>query len=229
MVKPMNLIIRFAAIVLLSIVLYGCPPPVKKIHIDYNQRASRLHAIGVLDPELTYYELSFGGMQEKHDEWSLEANQNVVAAITAALSSRGYAVKTIAREGALKPTLEEIAGLYDIITWSYRNHVLMAQPANVFPHKAASLDYSVGPIDEILDANHVDALILVDGGGAGNSAFVRGRTVILVALIDRTGALLWYEPFIREAGAFTSTDIRNPEAVRSMIETIFETMPTVQK
>jgi hypothetical protein len=224
----MNVSIRLASTILLSVILFGCVQP-KMVRDDYDQRASKIRAIGILVPDLAYYDLTFGGTREKNDAWSEQANQNVVAAIKAVLTARGFEVKTIAREGERKQTLEEIAALFDAIAWSYHTHVLAAKPVDVFPHKAASFDYSVGSTDEILDAYHVDALVLVEGRGEGNSAFLKGGTVVVFALVDRTGALLWFERYIRREGGFTKTDIRDPDSVRAIIETIFEKMPEVQK
>jgi hypothetical protein len=225
---PLNGASRFAAIIFLSAILIGCAQP-KMVHVDYDQRASHIRAIGVLAPNLAYYDLTWGGIREKNDTWSEQANQNVAAAIKDVLSAKGFEMKTIVREGERKQTLEEIADLFNTIAWSHRNHVVVARQIDIFSHKAASFDYSVGPIDEILDAYQVDALILAEGGGSGNSAFMRGGTVLLIALVDRTGALLWYERYARPEGGFPKKDVRDPDSVRAIIGEIFEKMPAVHK
>jgi len=220
--------LRIAVIIFLSAILFGCAKP-KMIRDDYDQRASGIRSIGVLAPKLAYFDLTFGGAAEKSDEWSEQTSQNVVAAIKDVLSARGFEVKMIAREGGQKENLEEIADLFDIIAFSYRNHVLAAREIDKFPHKVASFDYSVGPIDDVLDAYHVDALLLVEGSGSGNSSFVRGSSVLLVTLIDRTGALLWYDPYVRQESGFTKEGIRDPAKVRAYIEEIIGTLPAVRK
>lgn len=224
----MSTVIRSFAVVFLSAALFGCAQPGKRIHAEYDRRVSGIRVVGIVVPEISYYDVSFGGTREKNDESSQQANENVVAAIKAELVQRGFEAREIAREGELKQSLDEIVGLFDTIAWSYRSHVLAASPGDVFPHKAAFFDYSVGPIDDVLDAHHVDALILVDGGGRGNSFFVTGGTVLLVALADRTGALLWFEPYAKPSG-FIQRDIRDPEKVRKIVEEIFKTMPEAGK
>lgn len=219
----MNVTSRFAAITLLSFILYGCAP-LKSVHVDYTRRASTIRAIGILAPDITYYDVSIGGVREKNDKLSEQANRNLIDGITAALSSRGFEVKIIAREGDLKQSLDEIAGLFSLIAWSYQQHVLANNEKELFPHKAEAFDYSVGPLDEILDAVKVDALVLVDGIGQGNGLFVTGGTVILIALADRTGAFLWFEKYAGIRGRF-AYDIRDAGDVRKAVNKMFDTMP----
>ncbi len=224
-----NMTRRLAVAVLLIALLSGCiPPQAKMVRDDYDRRAAPIRTIGVLVPDLSYYDVSFGGVREKNDGSSKQANENVVAAVKSLLAERGFAVAVIPRDGGQKESLEEVAGLFDEIAWSYRSTVQVAG-ANVFPHKAAHFDYSVGPVDDILDAYHVDALLLVEGAGSGNSIFVHGGTAILVTLVDRSGSLLWYMPYLHQQGGFTRKDIREPDDVREMMTTIFATLPTVTK
>jgi len=223
----MNFSSRVSILIILSLILFGCAQP-KKIHVDYGQRASGIRAIGIIAPDIEYYDQSFGGVREKNDKSSQQANQNIVAAISAVLMEKGFQVKTIPREGPLKETIEEVSDLFDTIAMSYNNHVLAARKVDVFPHKAASFDYSVGPTDDILDANHVDALILVEGAALSHGLFTQGGTAILMALVDRTGALLWYEPYTQPDSLLTK-DIRDADRVRTIVENMFAKMPAVNK
>jgi hypothetical protein len=213
----------FGALIFLSFILFGCTPP-KSVHVDYTQRASKIRAIGILAPDITYYDVSFGGVREKNDKSSEQANRNLLDAVKAELSSRGFEVKIVAREGEVKQSLDEISGLFSLIAWSYQKHVLAKKEEELFPHKAEAFDYSVGPLDEILDARKVDALVLVDGIGQGNGLFVTGGTVILIALADRTGALLWFEKYAGIRGNF-AYDIRDANDVQKAVNKMFEKMP----
>jgi hypothetical protein len=218
----MNFTSRIAALILITFTLFGCAAP-KSVHVDYTRRASTIKNIGILAPDITYYDVSLGGVKEKNDKSSEQANRNLIDGITAALSSRGFEVKTIAREGDLKQSLDEVAGLFSVIVWSYQKHVL-ANKQELFPHKAEAFDYSVGPLDEILDSQKVDALILVDGIGQDSALLVTGGTVIMIALADRTGALLWYEKYFGIKGHFAA-DIRDAGEVRDAVNKIFEKLP----
>ncbi len=220
-----NLAGRFGAVLLFFSVLSACVPPAKQVvRDDYQRRAAPVRAIGVLVPDISYVDVSFFGVREKNDESSKLANDNMVAAAKSVLTERGFAVTVIPRDGAQKESLEEATDLFDTIAWTYRSTVQMAGP-NKFLHKAASFDYSVGPVGDILDAYRVDALLLIEG-----SSLSYYSTVVLVALVDRSGALLWYVPYVRKQGQFTSgVDIRDPKAVREMMALILATMPTVTR
>jgi hypothetical protein len=225
MLKRYSILCTAAA--LAAFALSGCVAP-KKVITDYDQRIAKVKAIGILAPDIEYYELSAGGIREKNDTWSEQANRNVVDALTTELTNKGFEVKVIAREGALKQSMDEILGLFSSIAWSYQQHVVAVRYVDLFPHKVEFFDYSVGPVDEILDAYHVNALCLVDGIGQGNSFFLRGSTVILIGLVDRTGALLWYEPYAMPE-AHTTTDIRDADEVKKRIKKMIAKMPEVPK
>jgi hypothetical protein len=218
-----------AVAALLSVNLFGCAQP-KMVRDDYERRISGIRSIGLLAPDIAYYDVSFGGVKEKNDDMSRLADQNVTTALREALSARGFDVKIIARDGEGKDNLKEISELFTLIAESYQYHVVGASPENVFPHKAASFDYSVGPIGDILDAERVDALFLVEGGGRGHGLINPGGTVLIVGLIDRTGALLWHKLHIQpDNGFFKRKTLGDPDSVRGFISDIFATMPEVHK
>lgn len=226
----MSIPIRSAVMVLLSFVMLGCVQPVRKsVHAEYDQRAVGIRTVGIVAPDIAYFNTALGSAPEKNDAASRLANENVVAAIKNALAKRGFEPKVIAREGDLKPSLDEIVDLFNRIAWSYRVYVLTLVKENVFPHKAASFDYSVGSLNEVLDANKVDALILVDGSGAESGFIIPGGTVLLIALVDRTGALLWFEPYTKQAEPLIAKDIRDPALVQSIVEEIFTKLPEVKQ
>ncbi|MBI5140701.1 MAG: hypothetical protein HZA20_00740 [Nitrospirae bacterium] len=226
----MSILMRSAAMVLLSFAMLGCVQPVRKrVHAEYDQRAASIRAVGIVSPDISYYNTSLGSAPEKNDAASRQANDNVVAAIKTALAKRGFEPKLIVREGDLKPSLDEIVDLFNRIAWSYRVYVLTPVQESVFPHKAASFDYSVGSLNEVLDACKVDALILVDGGGAESGFLIPGGTTLLIAIVDRTGALLWFEPYTKPGEPLIARDIRDPALVQSIVEEIFTKLPEVKK
>ncbi len=202
----------------------------KTVRDDFAQRVAGIRMIGILTPDFTYYDSSLSGLKEKNDDQSRQAAQNIVNTVKDFLTAQGFTAKVIARDGERKESLEEIAELFETIAFSYRIHVTRAQRQNVFPHKAASFDYSVGPIGDILDAEQVDALILVEGGSVGASLLNPGGAVILVGLVDRTGALLWHEPYTQQGSGFLNRkNLTDPDGTRRIFETIFGKMPAVRK
>ena len=219
----------YATIVLAAMILAGCSTPAKNIvRVDYAEQAKNIRTIGILAPDVDYYDVSLGGVREKNDEETDVVRANVTEALKAELTTRGFTVKVIPREGGQKQDLDEILGLFTSIAGSYHGHADTRIKANRFPHKAASFDYSVGPLDSVLDPNKVDALLLAKGLCEGNSLLHPGRTVIIVTLADRTGALLWYHRYIQQSSR-AGRNIRHPENAERIIKSMFDTIPEVPK
>lgn len=217
-----------ATVSLALTVLVGCTPPKKIVHADYADRAKKIQTIGLLAPDIDYFELSLGGVREKKDEETELVRTNITEALNAALASRGFKVRLIPREGEQKQDLDEILGLFTSIASSYHAHAAPQNRMNLFPHKAASFDYSVGPLDSVLALNHADALFLAKGFCEGNSLLTPGRTVIIMALADRTGVLLWYDRYFLQ-GAQAERNIRHSENAEKVISKTFTRLPEVPK
>lgn len=230
---------RFAVISLVALISSGCATPPKKIHADYGQRASTIRSVGVLYPDINMYELNAGGVREKIDTWCEQGRQNFVEALKEELSKRTLEVKTVKLEGDFRENLEEVNDLYDFIIYSFNVHT--AEGPNLFPEKHDRFDYSVGQIDGILDAYHVDSLLLVHGFGevstGGRKAatvvgalmgigYRPGYTIVNMALVDRSGTLLWHENFIKPGGA---TDLRNARSVKVITGKMLTSLPEAAK
>ena len=211
---------------LLLLVLSGCAP--KKVHTDYSARAAKIRALGIIAPDIEFDDVHFGGVREKRYDWSDQANRNIIEALTRKLSARGFAVKAIPRDGEYRQTVEEIDGLFSSIVWSFRRYA-SAEGKTQFPHKVASFEYSIGPVGDLLDAFHVDALIVVVGIGQERSLFITGGAVVAMTLVDRTGELLWFEHVIKRDQAFMSWDLRIRDQADSIITSMLEEMPETPK
>lgn len=232
-------LIRFAAISLVALISSGCATPPKKIHADYGQRASTIRSVGVLAPDVDIYELNAGGVREKIDTWSEQGRQNFAESLREELSKRALEVKIIKLEGDFREDLEEVNDLYDFISYSFAVHT--AEGPNLFPAKHDRFDYSVGQLDGILDAYHVDSLLIVHGfdevttGGRKAATVVGalmgigyrpGFTVVNMTLVDRSGTLLWHENFTKQGGA---SDLRNARSVKVIIRKMLASLPEAAK
>ncbi len=219
---------RFAVLALVSSILFGCAAPQKMIHADYDRRASKILSIGVLDPDVALYQLS-GGASEKIDTWSEQGKQNFIEALKKGLSQKAFVVKLIGREGEFRESAEEISGLFYTIIHNFRNMFFWKQKAGLSPKKQDLFNYSVGHLGEILDAHHVDALLLVRGvSGRSGGVLAQGATSVNIALADRDGALLWYDDFYLE-GMNTARDLRKAENVKTIIENMLASLPEAAK
>ena len=106
--RPLDIACRLAAVLLFFTVLSGClQPAVALVRDDYALRAAPVRSVGVLVPDLTYFDTSIGGVREKNDESSKQANDNMVAAAKSVLAERGFSVTVIPRDAVQKENLEE--------------------------------------------------------------------------------------------------------------------------
>lgn len=213
----------FAVLGILCATLIGCARA-PKVAPDYPERALSIRRVGILAPDLYFYDVSMGGIREKRDDWSEQANKNVVEGLSQELKRRGFEVKVIGREGPARETAEELTSLFTAIFSSYRAHANPESQA-VFPHKAAALDYSLGPLDDLLDAHHVDALFLVDGYGQMRTLLMAGGSSVWMALTDRNGKVLWLDHRMILAEILKPWDIRNPINAATIVTRILSSMP----
>jgi hypothetical protein len=109
-----------------------------------------------------------------------------------------------------------------------------------------NFDYSIGPIDKILQKHGTDALIFVYGfdeistggrkalqaagiiAGALTGVVVlprSGFTVINAAIVDPSGAVLWYNV----KGSQGGYDLRNPESATNFIRSVLSDYPGIKK
>jgi hypothetical protein len=148
--------------------------------------------------------------------------------------------KRITIDDDLKKEIEDIRALYKAVSQSIRLHAIGPGPY-VFPDKVASFDYSIGPIDTILNRYDCDALIIVYGTDAistgGRKALMAlgaiagaftgvvvmpagGATTINFAVIDEGGNILFYTS---KAGA--GYDLRKPESALSIVNQVVAEYP----
>ncbi|HYG66128.1 MAG TPA: hypothetical protein VD838_00665, partial [Anaeromyxobacteraceae bacterium] len=119
----------------------------------------KTRTIGILSA-VRVDEVSAGGVEEEHEEWTAQATRNVTGALAAGLKERKLQAKTLSWKD--DPELDELRMLYAEVAgaiWSF------AYPPYPFPTKVDSFDYTVGPIGPILDRNKVDVLLVAAGGG----------------------------------------------------------------
>lgn len=214
------------AAMLLVLALTGCAP--KSFVSDFGERSGKIKTIAILEPKIDVLEIHFGGATEKQDDWSEQAARNIVDAVTTQLSARGFAVKLIPREGKDQEAIEEISDLFSAIAWSYREHVVTERSTWAFPEKVASFEYSIGPLNDLLDANKADAAFLILGfGKRGGSASIQRGSVVYLALAERSGSLLWLGRFAKPASIYYKWDIAVPGDAAVIVSNLFLDMPKV--
>jgi hypothetical protein len=195
-------------------------------------------------PEVKVYELSAGGVREQRDDWCATAKENLIKSTVRSFKERNIEIKQMVVEKDLEDELQEIQALYRAVSTSIQMHTYMQQ--SLFSEKLKNFDYSVGPIDKLLDRYQSDSLLFVDGfdeiSTAGRktintvgmiaAAMVGvvvvprfGSTVTSSALIDRSGAVLWYSA---KAGS-GSYDLREPGSCSELMKSMLTDFPDTRK
>lgn len=178
-----------------------------RAHPELQARARTIRAAAVVPPTIRIYSLSAGDVKELRDDWSAAGRDNVVRALKESLRVQPVELRTQPPDREIQSELEEVQALFRAVSLAILERTYSSAP---FPTKLEHFDYSVGPIDRILQRYRADALILVYGfdevSTGGRKAlkvvgavlpFVggpsSGDTGLAVALVDRTGAILWYK------------------------------------
>jgi hypothetical protein len=204
---------------------------------QFAERMKNIRTIAMLRPDIKIFEISSGGVKELRQEWCDEGCEKVQAAFVAELQRFGYDIKFLDSPQDDSAEFREILSLYDDVVTSVLKHAYNGP--HLFPAKKTDFDYTLGPIDNVLQPVGADALLLIRGldeiSSSGRKAMQTfgvivgaaagvimapsmGRTVVIVALVDRSGDLLWFN--IRGGGG--GYDLRNPESVSKLVSQSLE-------
>lgn len=209
---------------------FRCPP-------DLAVRMKDIKTIAVVRPDIKVFELSTGGVKELRQEWCDECRMKVQAAFLVEFQRFGYDIKILDLSEDTSADLREILLLYGNVVTSVLRHSY--DGPQLFPAKKTNFDYTLGPIDNLLQPAGADALLLIQGvdeiSSAGRKTMQTfgvlvglaagvvvtpnmGQTVMIVGLVDRSGDLLWFN--IR--GGSGGYDLREPESVSKLVSQSLE-------
>jgi hypothetical protein len=181
----------------------------------------RTRTIGIL-AAVRVEEVSAGGVEEENAEWTAQAARNVVTALGEGLRARRLKAKPLSWKG--DPELDEVRLLYAEVAsaiWRY------TYPPYAFPPKRARFDYTVGPVDRILDRAGVDVLLIAAGLGQTGAdgrriSLLAGRSTALLALgiVDRRGDVIWFDVWGGRA-----VDLRSETDVAETVAKLLSELP----
>jgi hypothetical protein len=271
---------RSARVLLLSLLAAvlaataGCASaPPYRTHPELPRRKSGIAAVGVLPPSITMFEEQARfGLNEAipHDEWSSAAVDAVARAFAEEMAADHVPLVPIPAED---PEAKEFVAIYSAVEFSILRHAFEKNtgeilPREPFPEQIRTLDYSLGPVAELMDRHHVDAVWIVRGfnllpttgatvkhgvditlsilsalGGIVVPVIDLQKIQLRVALVDRTGSILYYgvaddrtaspdaEPPIQASPAdggpvpvspeeptYPPVDLRDPRAARHYLQ-----------
>lgn len=196
----------------------------------------------VLPVNIEVVEVTAGGVEEEVPDWSAEASNSVLKALSAKIKNEPSLkeVKLPRLSKKNNRNVDEHIALYKLV-------VNTAASLN-WEHKARRFDYSIGPGLKLLrKKTGADAAILVYGqdevsttgrkakavisripfvGALAGPPPTLGHSYIHVGVVDlKTGNLLWMNSEYQDG----ATDLRNHDDAKELVNTIFEWYPAIEK
>lgn len=243
----MKILAKSIGLVLLALLIAACAIPSSSSRASPNldQKRSLIKAVVILPPTVHVETLSAGGVHEEQEEWSMQAEKNVMTAVEEQLKGRsGLHIEYLPKDSLSKEiesNLTETQALFDAVSTSVVIHTYGPEPAR-FPEKISNFDYSLGPEVNKL-AGPADALLVIRaedhistegrkslqvagmiiGALAGVVMVpVGGTTVASAALVDaRSGSLLWYNL----TGSQGGYDLRDSNSANELVKRLLADFP----
>ncbi len=194
----------------------------------------------VLPVNVEVVEVTAGGVEEKVPDWSKEASQSILKALSAAIDKQGLKEMAAPQfSGASADTVDEHLALYKLVV----NTAARLR----WEHKVKRFDYSIGPgLREIANNTGADVAFVVYGRDSVSTAGRKAKAVvgyipivnaftgrapelghsfIHIGVVDlKTGDLLWMNNDYRKGG----TNLRDPDDASDMVDTIFKLYPGIE-
>lgn len=207
-----------------------------------NNTATLPKKVLVMPASITMYEVTAGGVKEEVPDWSAEASNNVLKAVSAALAKSGGTQEiTMPRLSATDRALvDEHMALYKL--------VVNTAPNSGLKHKVRRFDYGIGPgLAAVLGKTGADVVVMVYGRDYASTAGRKtkavlgkipivniftggevqlGHSFVHIGVIDlKTGDLLWMNSEYREG----ASNLREYDDVEDLIAEIFKWYPGIEQ
>jgi hypothetical protein len=196
---------------------------------DFAARISGVHRAAMLPPQVKVFEISAGGVPEEKEEWTALSKSNASHGVIGGFKTAGIEVAELAPAG----DADEV-GEIEALSHAVIDSVFQYAYLTPFPEKMKRFEYSLGPVGPLLDRAGADALVIVWGsalvptlGRQVLNAIVGGppqQARLAVALVDRTGALIWFN-YAQAAGDGDYSTLTEPAAADAMAKTVLAEFP----
>lgn len=206
-------------------VLQGCGPSLHELAVSaFENQVKSYKTIGMGPPDMLLYELTTGGVREYIDEWSDAASRNFFAAAAKELKFSAVDVRPLELQKEAETELEDVYYLYRAVSRSMRLNSTYRKLLDCGDEQTCR-DFAVGPLGRLFANQNVDAVLLLHGWSeiesAGRakarraskavafaSAFAPVRveairdpgTFVSMALVDRSGTVIWYTTVLTGKG-----------------------------
>ncbi|HEY3299227.1 MAG TPA: hypothetical protein VGJ90_00485 [Methylophilaceae bacterium] len=196
------------------------------------------HKVIVIEPDVEVKEVSAGGVPEKIDAWSVQAKQNISAALEKQLANKHYfeQMSLAGLPAEAMSNLNEHVALYDVVGANAYFFGRAQFPA--WEHKKTAFDYTLGDgLKDLGEKTGADAALFIIGqdyvssGGRKATRLLAAMlgvilppspTFVSVGLVDlKTGNVLWMNYLM----AADSKDLRKSEDVDGILSEIFSKYP----
>lgn len=231
------------AVLCLLCIAFGCAPKAYRAHPQLEVRAKNVNNPGLIRPDIDICELTAGGVRELRDDWCEIGETCVLRAMVQDLREKEIRVKTLTVGKDIEKEMEDIQALYRAVSLSIHLHTY---GPHLFPEKKKNFEYSIGPIDTLLQKFGADALIFVYGfdeisttgrkalqavsiiAGAFTGVVIMPRsgiTTLSIALVEESGTILWY--CIK--GSQGGYDLRKAKSASKLVEDVLCNFPRLGK
>lgn len=223
---------RIVQALILTLALAACAPGIQR-QTPQLERGERPPRVVVMPIDVELAQLTAGGLEEPHAEWTAAALRNMRAALEAEAKARNVALVDFDAERGTpedQETSRELVKLHRAVGSSVVLHHYNAQLA--LPSKQGRFDWSLGPA--------VQSIARSQGADYALFTFVRdsyataGRVAVIVvgallgvgipggsqlgfaSLVDlRSGDIVWFNWLARPTG-----DLRTPEAAGETVRVL---------
>lgn len=224
--------LRYALVLALVVALAGCAPAIQR-QTPQLTRTERIPRIVVMPIDVELSQLTAGGVEEPHAEWTESAFKHMRAALESEAKARKVALLDFDPEGGTpedRETSMDLVKLHRAVGSSILLHEYM--PEYALPSKQGRFDWSLGPsvssIAKSHDADYALFLFVRDSyATAGRVAVIvvgallgvglpGGSQVGFASVVDlKTGDIVWFNRLLRATG-----DLRTPEAAGETVKAL---------
>ncbi|HYZ88715.1 MAG TPA: hypothetical protein VE620_05420 [Myxococcales bacterium] len=187
---------------------------------DLGARLPGIRTAALVALDVKEYEVSAGGIAALKEDWSAAAREAIRDALGSEMRARQIELRLVDPEPDTKDEIEDLRALSEAINASLN-----------FPNGA--FDYSLGPVNDLIDRYKVDALVFVWGraqlptGGRKVLAALYGRGgadvgMVAMTIVDRSGDLVWYN---RRALVGANADLSRAETAAELVRAIVGDLP----
>ncbi len=227
--------VRLFGSVMAVIVLSGCVATPTVTQIDRLESVGENPRILIMEPDISYFLLTTGGVPELHAEWTTAARRNFATALRDYADARGTEIVMIGDADELSQIEIDYSKLHSAVGLTIlTNHI----GAMKLPSKEGAFDWGLGPgVSEIGEKYNADyalfsyyrdyqasagriAFAVIAALAAGAAASTGGESGF-ASLVDlKTGEVVWFNYVAAGTG-----ELRDEDGAVKAVNNLFKDMP----